>query len=202
MTASTTRCWSKRLSVALILLLACLLSLPTAQASEDIAARRVHARVEDGALTLSTRFHTTLPAPLQDAVQQGVPLSFQLTFELTRPRSTAWWQQVKTLFEPTASLDFKLVYYRLTNRYRVVIGGLASNYGSLAEALSAVGAIAGWRVMDVSDWDADKQQALRGRVRLALDIGQLPRPFQLNALGSRDWTLASDWITVAPEVAN
>ncbi|MFN4236441.1 MAG: DUF4390 domain-containing protein [Vogesella sp.] len=202
MTASTTRCWSKRLSVALILLLTCLLSIPMAQAAEDIVARRISARVEDGALALSTRFQTTLPPPLQDALQQGVPLSFQLTFELTRPRTTAWWLQMKTLFEPTATLDFKLVYYRLTNRYRVVIGGLASNYGSLNEALSAVGGIAGWRVMDVSDWGPDRQRELRGRVRLELDIGQLPRPFQLNALGSRDWTLASDWITVAPEVAN
>lgn len=202
MTAFTTRCWSKRLSVALILLLTCLLSIPMAQAAEDIVARRISARVEDGALALSTRFQTTLPPPLQDALQQGVPLSFQLTFELTRPRTTAWWLQMKTLFEPTATLDFKLVYYRLTNRYRVVIGGLASNYGSLNEALSAVGGIAGWRVMDVSDWGPDRQRELRGRVRLELDIGQLPRPFQLNALGSRDWTLASDWITVAPEVAN
>jgi len=201
MTASTTPCWSKRLSAALILLL-CLLAMPMAQAAEDIVARRVSARVEDGVMAVSTRFQTTLPPSLQDALQQGVPLSFQLTFELTKPRGTAWWHQLKNLFEPTAKLDFKLVYYRLTNRYRVVIGGLASNYGSLGEALSAVGSIAGWRVLEVSDLSAEHQRELRGRVRLELDIGQLPRPFQLNALGSRDWTLASEWITVAPEVGN
>lgn len=201
MTASTTLCWSKRLSAALILLL-CLLAMPMAQAAEDIVARRVSARVEDGVMAVSTRFQTTLPPSLQDALQQGVPLSFQLTFELTKPRSTAWWHQLKNLFEPTAKLDFKLVYYRLTNRYRVVIGGLASNYGSLAEALGAVGSIAGWRVLEVSDLTVEHQRELRGRVRLELDIGQLPRPFQLNALGSRDWTLASEWITVAPEVGN
>ena len=180
----------------------CLLSALPAQAAEDIVARRLSARIEDGTLALSTRYQTTLPAPLQDALQQGVPLTFQLTFELTRPRTTAWWQQLTNLFEPTATLSFKLVYYRLTNRYRVAIGGLASNYGSLNEALSAVGSIAGWRVLDVSGLDSDRQHELRGRVRLELDISQLPRPFQLNALGSRDWKLESDWITVAPEVNN
>jgi hypothetical protein len=30
-------------------------------------------------------------------------------------------------------------------------------------------------------------------LRMRLDINQLPRPFQIAALGNNDWTLASDW---------
>ena len=30
-------------------------------------------------------------------------------------------------------------------------------------------------------------------VRMKLDVNQLPKPFQLNALASREWQLASDW---------
>ena len=30
-------------------------------------------------------------------------------------------------------------------------------------------------------------------VRMRLDTAQLPKPFQLNAIASRDWTLESDW---------
>ncbi len=30
-------------------------------------------------------------------------------------------------------------------------------------------------------------------VRLRLDVNQLPKPFQVNALASREWTLSSDW---------
>jgi hypothetical protein len=30
-------------------------------------------------------------------------------------------------------------------------------------------------------------------IRMRLDTTQLPKPFQLNAIASRDWTLASDW---------
>jgi len=30
-------------------------------------------------------------------------------------------------------------------------------------------------------------------VRLRLDVNQLPKPILINALASREWTLASDW---------
>ena len=32
-------------------------------------------------------------------------------------------------------------------------------------------------------------------LRLRLDVTQLPRPFQITALGNKDWSLASDWKT-------
>ena len=31
-------------------------------------------------------------------------------------------------------------------------------------------------------------------VRLRLDTAQLPKPFQLTTLTSRDWNLQSDWV--------
>ena len=30
-------------------------------------------------------------------------------------------------------------------------------------------------------------------VRERLDVNQLPKPFQINALASREWQLSSDW---------
>lgn len=41
-------------------------------------------------------------------------------------------------------------------------------------------------------------------LRLRLDTTQLPRPFQISALGNKEWTLDSDWRTwtlVLPEAA-
>ena len=40
-------------------------------------------------------------------------------------------------------------------------------------------------------------------VRMRLDTSQLPRPFQINALTNRDWTLSSDWfnLRLPPEAA-
>lgn len=196
MTAFTTRYWRNVLS--LLLLAACLLPL-SAQAAEGITSLRARAEVEDNALAISSRYQVVLPGNLQDAIQQGIPLTFRLTFELTHPRSSAYWLRLKHLFDPTATLSFKVMYYRLTNRYRVVIGGLANNYNTLAEAMAAVGSIAGWHVLDVSDWDEEDRKLLKGRIKLELDIGQLPRPFQLNALGAGDWGMESPWSHVAVE---
>ena len=38
-----------------------------------------------------------------------------------------------------------------------------------------------------------KDTAYQASVRLRLDTAQLPKPFQLNAIASRDWSLSSDW---------
>ena len=32
-----------------------------------------------------------------------------------------------------------------------------------------------------------------GALRMRLDLTQLPKPFQVDALTSRDWNLSSDW---------
>ena len=42
---------------------------------------------------------------------------------------------------------------------------------------------------------ADFQRGVRyeAAVRLRLDVNQLPKPFQVDALASREWQLASDW---------
>ena len=45
-----------------------------------------------------------------------------------------------------------------------------------------------------------KDSTYTAALRMRLDTSQLPRPFQLSALGSRDWNIGSDWYrwTVAP----
>ena len=51
----------------------------------------------------------------------------------------------------------------------------------------------------VRDWKIADRGALRtgetyaAAVRMRLDTTQLPKPFQINAITSRDWTLESDW---------
>ena len=38
-----------------------------------------------------------------------------------------------------------------------------------------------------------KGEHYEAAVRMKLDVNQLPKPFQVNALASRDWQLGSDW---------
>ncbi len=190
MTASITRCLR---NISLLLALLCCL-LPPALA-DTIGSRRAEAEVmPDGTLAVSTRFFTKLTPSLSEALEQGVVLGFRLEFELTKPRTTSYYLSLREWFDPHAQLAFKLSYQPLTGRYRVTIGSLSNYYPTLREALSALGAIQGWRVLNPGTLDPKKPGQVAGQVRLLLDIGDLPKPFQMNALGSDDWSLDSGWI--------
>ncbi|MBV8047502.1 MAG: DUF4390 domain-containing protein [Paludibacterium sp.] len=189
MTAFITRCL--RNVSWLVCLLLCLTQLAWA---DNVSARRAEAELVDGQLAISTRFGVKLPAGLGEALTQGVPLTFRLEFELTRPRTTAYYLDISQWFSPHASMTFKLSYQPLTDRYRVAIGSFSSYYSNLNDAMRAVGAIQSWRVLNPGTLSGESPDQVAGRVRLVLDISELPKPFQLNALGSADWTLASNWV--------
>ena len=95
----------------------------------------------------------------------------------------------------------RLAYQPLTRRWRLNVNsgaaaassgvGLALNqsYDTLAQALSAIKRIAKWRVADAGDLDPAARYKLDFRFRL--DLGQLPRPFQIGALGQSDWDISA-----------
>jgi hypothetical protein len=197
MMASTTRCLR---NISLLLwLLACAVYPAWA---DTISAKRAEAELADGQLSVSTRFNIKMPSGLNEALTQGVPLTFRLDFELLRPRWTSYYLNVSNGFSPHASIAFKLYYQSLTNRYRVSIGSFSNFYPSLSEALRSVGAIQGWRVLNPGELSGSSPDQLAGRVRLALDISELPKPYQLNALGSSDWTLSSNWVSLDMKGSN
>lgn len=49
------------------------------------------------------------------------------------------------------------------------------------------------RRQDIPPGALRRDETYVGAVRLRLDTSQLPKPFQVNALGSREWQLSSDW---------
>jgi hypothetical protein len=148
--------------------------------------------VEDG-LVLNADFTFELSQRLEEIVANGVPLYFRVEFELTRPR---WYW----LDEKAASrvLQLRLSYHALSRHYRLSSGLLQQNFATLGEALNVLKRVRNWLVVERTTTfsDADYEAA----VRLRLDAGMLPRPFQLSALTSRELQLESAWkrFTVRP----
>ena len=150
----------------------------------------------DGAVVLDAQFDFELPPVLEDAVNRGIALYFVMEFEMHRERW--YWFDRKVAGD---TLSFRLTYSPLTRQYRLSRDTLALPFDSLNEALNALRRVRGWRVFD--------QQLIAGggdyraQVRMRLDTSQLPRPFQVNALTNRDWTLSSDWfnLRMPPEAA-
>jgi hypothetical protein len=178
-------------------MLACALALALALVAPATAADRIAVQSaqlqwvddNDSAVVLDAQFSFELPLVLEDAVNRGIALYFVVEFELFRPR---WYWFDKKVIDITRT--YRLTYSPLTRQYRLATGALAQPFDSLADALATLRRVRGWRVADRSLVRPDDDYT--AQVRMRLDTSQLPKPFQVNALTNRDWTLASDWRNV------
>lgn len=142
---------------------------------------------EDGYI-LSADFAFDLNPRLEEAVAKGVVLYFVADFELNRSRW--YWLDEKVV---SRNQTLRLSYHALTRQYRLSTGGLHQSYATLSEALRAITHLRNWLVIERNDKSLKVGDSLQAALRLRLDLNQLPRPFQISALGNRDWNLASDW---------
>ena len=143
-------------------------------------------RIDEGEVLLNAEFEFSLNPTLEEALEKGIPLYFVIDFELTRGR----WYWLDEKVAQTA-LVYRVSYNALTRQYRVASGLLTQTFNSLEEVERFIGRITSRRVASA---DAlTKGAKYDAAVRLRLDVNQLPKPFQVNALASREWTLGSDW---------
>ena len=138
------------------------------------------------ALLLNATFEFELPQALEEAVQKGIALYFNIEFELFRKR---WYWFDRRVASST--LTYRLSYSPLTRQYRLARGGLSQSFESLDEALALLKSVRNWKVAEKSV--LSPRDEYTAQVRMRLDVTQLPKPFQVNAITSREWTLASDW---------
>lgn len=193
MTVSSMR-WCRRhrwLSLLVALYLA--FAAPASAVAEGVEVRQAALIGGEGGYTLEAEFRVRLTHTLEEALNKGVPLYFLLEFELVRQRWYWFNEQIAN-----SQHQFRLSYNSLTRQYRVGVGTLYENFATLAEALAFLSRV---RVGDMVPGDAlSKGTIYTASVRLRLDGTQLPRSFQVSAVGSREWSVGSDWFrwTVTP----
>jgi Domain of unknown function (DUF4390) len=170
--------------VALLLFGMAGLALPAR--ADGIPVKSAELRAIDGEVVLNAEFDFTLNPTLEEALQNGIPLYFVLELELARPRW--YWLDEKVL---QSALTYRVSWNALTRQYRVASGLLAQSYSSLQEVERYIGRVNSRPVIRL---DAlTRGERYDAALRLRLDINQLPKPFQVSALASREWTLASEW---------
>jgi hypothetical protein len=187
----------RRLVCAALVAAGMLLASVPAAANERIdvvSAELVPAADGDG-LELDATFDLDLPWTLEDALNGGVPLYFVVEFELFRQRW--YWLDERRV---ATSITYRLSYSPLTRQYRLARGTLALPFDSLSAALASLRRVTRWTVIERGTLVPGSKY--RAQVRMRLDTAQLPRPFQMSALTSRDWTLTSEWrnVPVGPEL--
>ncbi len=186
MTGFITRCCKKyNLLPALAALVLLLSAAPAAHAEGIDVSRATLVAAEEGYF-LEADFGVALNPTLEDALNKGVPLYFLLEFEIIRVR----WYWLNDRILDTRQ-QYRLSYNALTRQYRLGLGALFHNFSALSEALDFLSRVRRRQVLEAGV--LNKGNTYIASVRMRLDVSQLPKPFQLNALASRDWNFGSEW---------
>ena len=163
--------------------------LPLAARAEGMHIKSAELIASETGYSLEANYEISLSHTLEEALLRGLALPFVIDFELTYPR---WW--TLSLWNRTVAelhQQHRLSYNALTRQYRVSFGSLNQNFDTLEEALGVIARVRQRVVFTRDEVDADSVYI--AALRLRLDTSQLPKPLQINALGSRDWNLSSDW---------
>jgi hypothetical protein len=190
--------WARGLSLGLLLVW-----LAPLQAQTPAPSGVVVERTTDH-LLLSTRVSEPLPLAVQEALNKGVALYFVWTAEVQSPRWYFW----RDTTHSRSVRTLRLAYQGLSGHWRlswsndsVTSGGwrnaVHQNHDSLDQAWAAVGRMLKWPVAQAKDIPT-KDAWLN--VTFALDLGLLPRPFQLGLGNQDDWTLERNYRLPVPAV--
>ena len=204
-------CCKKSLSALLRGMLLVWLFATTAHA-EGISVNNVEIRLGEDGYQLSASYDINLNFVVKQALSRGIPIYFVGEFSLTHARwgwldsaqqailrnlpryfvgespLTRWSWLDEEIFKGEQTV--KLSYSVLTGRYRISRGALFQNFASLEDALNM---LARQSSTAISAELMKKDDNYMAAARLRLDIAQLPKPLQVNALTDNDWTLDSGW---------
>lgn len=160
---------------------------------EGVSDLRLEA--SDGGLYLSAALHFELPPLAEDALLKGISIYFVEEAEVLRER---WYWTDKAVARATRYL--RLSYQPLTRRWRLsqaaapfsasglgLGSSLGQTYDELGDALAVMQRIARWKIAEIDD--IDRNAAHLVHLRFRLDMSQLPRPFQIGAMGRSGWDL-------------
>jgi hypothetical protein len=164
-----------------------------AQSIADATQFRVE-RIDDE-MVVSTLIQFELPNAVEEALLKGIPMVFVAEADVLRER---WYWYDKKII--SAQRQMRLAYQPLTRKWRLNINaglgsvvpmGLALNQSldTLNQALSVIKRVSRWKIADISELDPAVKYKVEFRFRL--DLAQLPRPFQIGALGQSEWDISA-----------
>ena len=141
----------------------------------------------EGSDYLDAQFSIELSSGAMEAVQNSVPLIFELQVQVVEMHTWLWDSVVIEITERRS-----LQYHALSESYQVkdLNAGTQGNYRRLDDALRAAGKITNLLLTDQS---LDRGPSYSIRLRGSLDIESLPTPVRLIAYISSDWSMVSKW---------
>lgn len=137
-------------------------------------------------LLLTADVRLALTDTLRDSIDRGLALYFQTDVQIVRPRW--YWMNEQVL---TTSIEWRVSYHALTRQYRVATNAQGQTAATLEEALAVMSQIRAMPIGRVASIRPGEHYDVW--VRMRLDTGRLPKPFQMTAMTNRDWNPQSEW---------
>ncbi|MDM0019652.1 DUF4390 domain-containing protein [Variovorax saccharolyticus] len=170
--------------------------LPGAALADSRSPAITQLRLEqaDDGVYLTAQVQFELPGVVEEVLEKGIAIYFVAEAEVYRERW--YWTDLKVA---QAARYMRLAYQPLTRRWRLNVSpvpitnsgfgvSLNQNFDTLADALEAISRVGRLRLGEVADIGDDATHPVSFRFRL--DTSQLPRPFQIGAVGQSDWNIA------------
>lgn len=172
----------------LLALLALLLAMPLH--ASDFFITGINTRLQENVYLLDAHVDYRFSEEALEALDNGVPLTFQLSIEIERKRK--WWLDAEV-----ANLQqrYRLQFHPLSHQYLLqnLNSGAFYAFQSLSAALDAMGTLHDFPLLDVQLIEKDEKYEVL--LHAELDIESLPSPLRPLAYISPAWRLNSDWYT-------
>ena len=176
---------ARLLRVSAILVLAAGFLLSGNVHAENIRIKSVALDAADEGYQFNADVEITLNPMLERSLEKGIVLYFVSELNLLDPRW--YWLDEKVARSKQREA---LSYYALTRQYRLSRGSLSQSFSTLKEALQVLGRLRNRPIVANSELNQDIEYV--AELRVWLDLSRLPKPFQVEALSSKEWNLSSD----------
>ncbi|SET42810.1 protein of unknown function [Nitrosomonas marina] len=163
----------------------CFLYAANSHAYGSIQVRSFKLATADSGYAVSINSAIELNPTLEQALEKGVVLYFVNKFTLVESRWYWFDKEVARIKTRTG-----LRYHALTRRYILSDHTFSRSYTTLSDALVALQRLRDHPLTIYHELRSNVQY--NATLRLWLDLTRMPKPFQVEALGSSAWNLSSD----------
>jgi hypothetical protein len=159
-----------------------------AQAESEFNIKTASFTMRDSLLLLDSTIEIELPKYINRAIDQG--LAVPLMFEVEVLKYSQYWFDKKLL---SLKQKYQLHYLPMLSSYAIydVNADQRMYFNSRQEAVFYLEVIYAYPLFDITN--INQSEPAYARLRVGIDVDELPLPLKSSSLWDNDWGLQSDW---------
>lgn len=152
--------------------------------------KTVSTSIEGKQYILSADVNYALSDETKEALQNGVPLFWEVQIKVQQIRALLWYRTLRYV-----SLRYRLQYHILLNHYRVnnETTGEITNFSTLPAALNLMATVRHIPLIATEKITPDRATLIA--IKVYFDRNALPLPLRQTTYLDSQWYLSSDWTT-------